>query len=212
MAKHSPSNSGGTSKFRMVVIDAELQDGEIGQLAQAIQGAFGGARTTTVRLNGPMSKSLLSPASGELPAEVDSAEVAEDVGTVEMEPAPPKPKVQKKIRTPNLDGNLHPGEPPSFKEYADARNVVASSPVLTKFLTVAAWLHEERTGTKVTADRAYTCFRFIEWPYNIDFDQPLRDLRSKNKFVELKPEDKGKGEFSVTHLGLAKADKMKTVK
>ena len=31
MAKHSIPKSGGTSKFRMVVIDAELQEGEIGQ-------------------------------------------------------------------------------------------------------------------------------------------------------------------------------------
>ena len=42
MAKPSTPKSGSTSKFRMVVIDAELQEGEISQLAQAIQGAFGG--------------------------------------------------------------------------------------------------------------------------------------------------------------------------
>src|SRR6266478_9866684 len=53
MAKHPMPKSGGTSKFRMVVIDAELQEGEIGQLAQAIQGAFGGQRVAAIRLNGP---------------------------------------------------------------------------------------------------------------------------------------------------------------
>lgn len=78
-----------------------------------------------------------------------------------------------------------------------------------KFLVVASWLDEERSGMPITADRAYTCFRFIGWPYSIDFDQPLRDLKAKNKFLEQKPEHKGKGEFSVTHLGLDRATKMR---
>jgi hypothetical protein len=172
----------------MVVIDAELQEGEISQLAQAIQGAFGGQRPTPLRFNGPGVRSLPGPDSDDIPAELDGAEVLED-GPVVTAPAPTKPKAQKKIRAPNLDTDLHPGGDPSFKAYAEARNVTSTSPVLTKFLIVASWLHDQRSGMKITAARAYTCFRFIEWPYNIDFDQPLRDLRAKNKFLELKPED-----------------------
>jgi hypothetical protein len=114
-------------------------------------------------------------------------------------------KVQKKFRTPNLDADLHPEADPSFKAYAEARNVTGTTKVLKKFLIVASWLDEERSGMPITADRAYTCFRFIGWPYNIDFDQPLRDLKAKNKFLEQRPEHKGTGEFSVTHLGLDRA-------
>ena len=209
MAKHSIPKSGGTSKFRMVVIDAELQEGEIGQLAQAIQGAFGGQRATSVRLNGLVARSLPSPASAEIPAELDSTEAVEDGGVEVTVPAPARQKAQKKIRTPKLDADLHPGVDPSLQAYAEARHVTAATSVLKKFLIVASWLHEDRSGMKVTADRAYTCFRFIGWPFNIDFDQPLRDLRAKNKFLELKQEDKGKGEFSITHLGLDKATKMR---
>jgi hypothetical protein len=209
MAKHSIPKSGGTSKFRMVVIDAELQEGEISQLAQAIQGAFGGQRATAVRLSESVARALPSPDSAEIPAELDGAEIVEDSGVAVTAPAPARPKAQKKIRTPNLDADLHPEVDPSFKAYAEARNVTAATAVLTKFLIVAAWLHEERSGMKITADRAYTCFRFIGWPFSIDFDQPLRDLRAKKKFLELKPEDKGKGEFSITHLGLDKATKMR---
>jgi hypothetical protein len=209
MARHSIPKSGGTSKFRIVVIDAEVQEGEIGQLAQAIQGAFGGQRATAVRFNGSAARSLPSPDSGEIPAELDGSEVAEDAGVAVTAPAPVRPKVQKKIRTPNLAADLHPGEDPSFKAYAEARNVTGATSVLKKFLIAASWLHEERSGMKITADRAYTCFRFIGWPFNIDFDQPLRDLRTKNKFLELKPEDKGRGEFSITHLGLDQATKMR---
>jgi hypothetical protein len=211
MAKHSVPKGSGTSKFRMVVIDAELQEGEIGQLVQAIQGAFSGQRAAPVRPNGPAVGSLPSPEILEIPAELDGAEVAEDAGVAATSPAPARPKSQKKLRTPNLDPNLHPGADPSLKAYAEARNVTATTSVLTKFLTVASWLHEERDGMKMTADRAYTCFRFISWPFNIDFYQPLRDLRAKNyRFLEMKPEDKGKGEFSMTHLGLDKATKMKS--
>jgi hypothetical protein len=125
-------------------------------------------------------------------------------------PTPTRPKVPKKLRTPNLDNDLHPGEDPSLKAYADARNIAAASPVSRKFLVVAAWLHEQRSGMKITADRAFTCFRFVDWPFNIDFDQPLRDLsRSNSQCLELKSEDKGKGEFTITHLGLDKVNKMR---
>src|SRR6266568_3300270 len=107
------------------------------------------------------------------PTELDGADVIEDAGAAATTPAPARPRTQKRIRTPDLDADLHPAETPSFKAYAEARNVTVMSPVLRKFLIVAAWLHEERSGMKITADRAYTCFRFIEWPFNIDFDQPL---------------------------------------
>jgi hypothetical protein len=60
-----------------------------------------------------------------------------------------------------------------------------------------------------TADRAFTCFRFVGWPVNTDFYQPLQDMARKSKFLELKPENRGKGEYSLTHLGLDKATKMK---
>jgi hypothetical protein len=194
----------------MVVIDAELQEGEISQLAQAIQGAFGGQRANVGRLNGSVARSLPSPDSTEIPAELDGAEVVEHAGATETEPTPARPKTQRKIRTPNLDNDLHPGEEPSFKAYADARNVTGASPVLRKFLVVAAWLHEQRSGMKIAADRAFTCFRFVGWRSNIDFDQPLRDLsRSNSQCLELKPEDRGKGEFTITHLGLDKANKLR---
>ena len=212
MAWHSVPKNGSASKFRMVVIDAELQEGGIGQLAQAIQGAFGGQRVTAVRLKGPATKSLLNPDSVEPSAELDGADVVEDVGVVDAEPPLPKPKAQrapKKIRTPSLDTDLNPGADPSFKACADASNVTSATSVLTKFLIVAAWLHEERGRMNITADRAYTCFRFAKWPFNVDFEQPLGDLKSKSNYLELKPESKGKGEFSITHLGLDKATKMK---
>jgi hypothetical protein len=196
----------------MVVIDAELQEGEISQLAQAIQGAFGGQpRATAVSLNGSAARSLLSPETGVAPAvELDGGEIIEDGGASMTAPTPTRPKVPKKLRTPNLDNDLHPGEDLSLKAYADARNIAPASPVLRKFLVVAAWLHEQRSGMKITADRAFTCFRFVGWSSNIDFDQPLRDLsRSNSQCLELKPEDKGKGEFTITHFGLDKVNKMR---
>jgi hypothetical protein len=211
MAKHTSAKSGSTSKFRMVVIDAELQEGEISQLAQAIQGAFSAQpRITPVTVNGSAARSLPSPDAGVIPAELVDGEIVEDAGETVSAPAPARPKTPRKLRTPNLDNDLHPGEEPSLKAYADARNVTGASPVLRKFLVVAAWLHEHRSGMKITTDRAFTCFRFVGWPSNIDFDQPLRDLsRSNSQCLELKPEDKGKGEFTITHLGLDKVNKMR---
>jgi hypothetical protein len=161
-----------------------------------------------VRLNGSAARSLPSPGSEETPAELDGDEFVEDAEEAVTTPAPSRPKAQKKIRTPSLDNDLHPGTDSSFQAYAEARNVTSATAVLMKFLIVASWLHEERSETYITADRAFTCFRFVKWPFNIDFDQPLRDLKRKN-FIEQKPDHKGKGEFTVTHLGLDRATKMK---
>ena len=116
---------------------------------------------------------------------------------------PQRPKSPKKMRTPELVNDLHPGTNPPFKTYADARGVSAGTSVISKFLVVASWLFEERSETPVTADRVFTCFRFVRWPFNIDFDQPLRDLKRKN-FLE----QKGKATFSITHLGLDQTTKM----
>lgn len=182
MARYSTPKSAGISKFRMVVIDAELQEGEISQLAQAIQGAFGVQRAALPRLSGPAVNPLSNPDPVELAEQLDTADAVNDAGVAAV-PMPSKPKSPRKIRTPNLDGDLHPEVDPSFKAYAEARNVTGGRAVLTKFLIVASWLHEERSGMAITADRAYTCFRFIGWPFNIGFDQPLRDLKRKNKFL-----------------------------
>src|SRR5271170_7506792 len=101
MAKHSISKSGGTSRFRMVVINAELQEGEISQLAQVIQGAFGGGqRVTMLRHNGSAVKSLSSPDPDEVPAELDGAEVLEEDRAAMTASAPTKPRAQRKMRTP----------------------------------------------------------------------------------------------------------------
>jgi hypothetical protein len=193
----------------MVVIDAELQDGELSQLAQAIQGAFGTQRVTAMRLTGPISKSLPNSDSTEDVEDGVGADVIQDTEATAPTLSTQRARSPKKIRTPNLDSELHPGAEPSLKAYADARSVTNTTSALTKFLVVAAWLSEERSGLKISADRAYTCFRFMGWPFNIDFEQPLRDLKAKSRYLELKPEDKGKGEFSITHLGLDKATKMK---
>src|SRR5271168_4668679 len=111
MAKHSISKSGGTSRFRMVVIDAELQEGEISQLAQAIQGAFGAQRVTSVRVNGSATRSLPSSDLGEISGSLDAAEdelVVDDAGTEVVALTPAKPRAQKKLRTPNLDNEVNP--------------------------------------------------------------------------------------------------------
>src|SRR5262249_765285 len=144
MARHSIPRTGGTSKFRMVVIDAELQEGEISQLAQAIQGAFSGLpRGSAVRPNGSAARSLPSPDSSEISAELDGGEIVEDVGVTITATVPPsvpaRSKAHKKLRTPNLDGDLHPEADPSFKSYAEARSVTGATKVLTKFLIVGSW-------------------------------------------------------------------------
>ncbi|MFZ2005678.1 MAG: hypothetical protein WAV02_11365, partial [Stellaceae bacterium] len=185
------------------------QEGEIGQLAHAIQGAFGDHRNSA-RTNGAAVRSLSAPQLAELPAEENDGEVVDHVEPEVATPASPRTRAPRKMRSPKLDLELHPEVEPSLKAYAEARNVTASASVLMKFLAIAAWLHEERAEMKINANRAFTCFRFMEWPFDINFYQPLADLRSKRDFLDLKSEDRANGDYTITHLGLARAAKMKT--
>jgi hypothetical protein len=205
MAK-GPVPRGGTSKVKLFYMEADLQEGEITQIAQMIQNTLGG-RATVQRLNGPSARSLPSPVNGEAHELDGSAEIIEDAEVEEAAPTPAKARAERSIRTPNLDSAVKPDDDPSFADYIRGMDVKSYA---KKILAAAAWLQEQRNGMAITGDRAFTCFRFVEWPTkDVDFDQPLRNYKSM-KLFEQGGDQKGTGEYSINDLGLKKAAKMRT--
>ena len=204
MAKTSGTKGGGgSSRVRFIMLDAELSDGDLTQITQAIQNALRlhpNSHAAQQRLIAQAPARPPAPngnaAEGE-PAETnDEVAEGEETGTAAATPAPRGPR---KLRTPKvLDLDLT-GDP-SFASFVEARKIPSDQ---MKFLTVAAWLKEARGIDEITADHVYTCYRAVKWSSGIDFDQPLRNLKHRQYL-----DSKQRGHFSINHLGLAEVEKL----
>lgn len=188
MAKQAQKT--GTSRIRFVMFDAEIADGEIGPITQAIQNALKGpAQPQVVRLPAHKPAEL----SGEA-QEVESLE-PEDAVEEAAEARPARPAAPRKpAPTPNVV-ELDMDSPMSLTDFAQGKDAKSNH---KRFLIAAAWLKEHRNVDAVTADHIYTCYRKMGWPTNIaDFAQPLRELKTRKFFTT--PE---RGMYAINHIGL----------
>jgi hypothetical protein len=191
------------SRIRFVMLEAELPDGDLGQITQAIQNAI---RVSSPNNGLPRAVTSLSTrptaATTDTDAETqpESGSVENAEGVEESVVASARARGPRKLRTPKvLDLDLT--TEPSFESFAGNKK---PSSDLKRFLVVAAWFKLHRQTDTITADHVYTCYRKIKWPSAIDdFGQPLRDLK-RVQFVEMK----NKGLYAINHLGLAEVDKL----
>ena len=195
MAK-AAAKAGGTSRIRFVMFDAEVADGAIGQITQAIQNALGGpVQVTTRRLPPPVA--LKAPeANGHAEEAEAEFEQEGDVVDGEITPATPaRPRIPRKAAPkPSVIGIDIKSGPP-LTSLADPKSNHK------RYLKIAAWLHDHRSIEAVSADHIYTCYRHLGWPTDIlDFAQPLRELKHKQYFTS--PE---RGKYAINQLGLQKA-------
>lgn len=194
MAK-AATKAGGTSRVRFVMFDAEVAEGEISQITQAIQNALRGpVQVTARRLPSPVV--LKAPeANGHAEEAEPEFEQEDDVVDAEAPATPARPRAPRK-----------PAPKPSVIQF----DITSDPPLLSltdpksnhkRYLKLAAWLHDHRSIEAVTADHIYTCYRHLGWPTDIlDFAQPLRELKHKQYFTT--PE---RGKYAINQLGLAKA-------
>jgi hypothetical protein len=208
VAKGNGKNGGGSSgsRIRFIMLDAELGDGDIGQITQAIQNALRPPVLAQPRaLQSASAQKLVNPFAAEDPAavvddETDLIEPEANEAATTATQANARNKARKN-RTPKvLDLDLTTA--PSFSEFAATHNPPSDQ---MKYLTVAAWFKEHRGIEVVTADHVYTCFRVAKWDTAIDdFAAPLRALKHRQLVTQ-----RGKGEFAINHLGLADVEKLR---
>ncbi|PZV36889.1 hypothetical protein [Mesorhizobium kowhaii] len=194
MAKNSSGKVSGTSRIRFVMVEAEIADGDIGQITQAIQNALRGPAS-------PVMKRLAATpppqeAEVEIEPEIDDVEESE---IIDVRPA--KPRTTRKVpKTPDvvdIDMNRHM----SLASFAQGKDAKSQH---KKYLIAAAWLKEHRGIDGVAAGHIYTCFRSMAWPINIpDFWQPLRELKSRKYFSRNES-----SEYEINHLGLDYVNKL----
>jgi hypothetical protein len=196
MAKSS-GKTGGTSRIRFIMVDAEIADGDIHSVTQAITNALKGP-------DRPAAMKRLSsvPATNGAAEPVDVDGEFEDVDDepVDVTPvfrSPAKKRVGPKPTAIELDVDSDV----SLASYAAKYNPGSNH---KRYLVIAAWLHNCRQIDTITADHIYTCYRHLQWPLGIsDFAQPLRELKHKQFFTS--PE---RGKYSIHQLGLAEVAKL----
>jgi hypothetical protein len=195
MAKTSAGKFGGTSRVRLVVMEAEIADGgDLTQFTQAMQSALRGPAPLAVKRIAVQA----SPANGGVDvAEPEAVEEAalEDVDAVDVTPAVSRAKSPRKAAPKPSVIDLDITTDPPLSSLVDPKSNHR------RFLAIATWLHDHRDIEAVTADHIYTCYRHLGWPTDIlDFAQPLRELKHKQFFTT--PE---RGKYAINQLGLAKA-------
>lgn len=201
MAKGTTSKSTGTSKIRFIMVEAEIADGDIGQITQAIQNALRTSTPATApqRLSGPGLKAVARDSETEDEDEFEEADVVEVDVT-------PKPQRQRATRTAKpapdvLELDMTSGT--SLATFVEGTNPKSHA---KRFLMIAAWFKEHRETPTITAAHVYTGYRTLKWPVGIpDFSQPLRDLKGDQYMTT--PE---KGHYAINHLGIAEVDKLRS--
>ena len=199
MAKISPKT--GSSHIRFIMLEADIPEGDLSQITQAIQNALKPASP-------PVSRILLqSPkeagnarnydAESELIQDLEPA-VEDELQTESRVSARPAQRTRS-YRSPQIV-EVDLDTEPSFVAFATAKSPTTT---LDKYLTIATWFKEARNTPSVTADDIYTCFRKMGWSTAIDdFSQPLRKLKSQ----KLMGGDASG--FVINHIGLDKVRKL----
>ena len=197
MAKQSAGTKN-PSRIRFVMVEAELGDGDIGQITQAITNALRGPAPTVIKRIAAPVPAMNGGAEHAEPETLE--EVAEEVEAEAVAPAAPKAKSPRKAAPKPSVIDLDITTEPPLSSLADPGSNHG------RYLVIAEWLHDHRQIEKVTADHIYTCFRHLGWPIDIlDFAQPLRELKFKQYFTT--PE---RGNYAINQLGLAKAKEART--
>jgi len=207
MAKATGNRTAGAnSRIRFIMLEADLNDGDLNQITQAITSALRPA--SGQRALPALQRSL--PANGDVSAapsgEVENAiEETEEVGLADSPPIKSTSNGSTKVRTfrePKLiDVDLTVGDVP-FPTYAKAKN--PPDEATKKFLVVAGWFKEFGGVPGVTIDHVFSAFRLVKWSVNIpDFDLPFRQL-VKRSWVKRN----STGVYEITHIGISELQNM----
>jgi hypothetical protein len=200
MAKGPAGKSGGMARIRFVMVDAEIPDGQMGSVTQAIQNALRGPSPVAVqRLSGSASNGTAHDANGADTVEVEQDfEEQEVVANAGAEPARQRaPRTPAK--TPDILTDVDLTSDMSLVGFA-AQHPAESH--RQRYLVIAAWFNKYRETKVITAAHIYTGYRHLKWPTNIpDFAQPLRDLKFRKLFGQ-----PVKGSYEINHIGLQEVD------
>lgn len=180
-----------------MMLDAELPDGDISQITEAIQNALR-PRSGDVRL-------IQLPTEQTTGTLLEDALAVSDNGIEDIEIAKPKepkrqPSAKRAIKNLNVV-ELDTTTSPSLEDYMSTRS---PTNIKTKHLCVLGWFKEARGIDQVSVEQVYTCFKKLRWSTAAkDFSQPLRDLKGDDLVS-----GNSKDGFTINHIGLDRVAKL----
>jgi hypothetical protein len=199
MAKTQNRGTTGNSKIRFIMLEADLNDGNLTQITQAISSALSRTNTPHRLIAAPVNSAPALASVQEAEDQVADETGTSDATNQEEEMRLERPRKARKFPVPKvLNVDLNSGPLP-FATFAEK----APDSDLGRFLVVAHWFKAQRNVGQVTADHAFTCYKKMGWGTDIkDFAQPFRDLARKGK-GEVKD-----GKFTINHIGEDSVEKM----
>jgi len=201
MVKTQKGGSAGSSKIRFVMLEADLRDGDLTEITQAISSALRQSPSPQRLISAPTRTQSEAGGNG---ASVDEPPLETDVEDVEEVDTSRTGKARPKFSNPKVlpEVDLNSGEMP-FETFATQKGPPKKE--LQRYLIVAYWFKKYRNLDSITQDHVYTCYKKMGWGTPTkDFIQPLRDLASKNGRGEFKSPN-----FTINHIGEDAVEKMK---
>ena len=205
MAKTTPKN-GGNSKIRFIMLEADLADGDLTQITQAITQAVRQGQPVVRQPVAITARSTAAPAAaqnGDVDDETADQTAKDEPEEQEEATAASRPRASRKFPAPKViaDLDLNAGAV-SFEKFAMAKG--NPSKHLKRYLLSAYWLKENLRIESVNMNHIFTCYKKMGWNTNIrDFSQPLRDLARNNTNGEVKD-----GSFTINLIGGGVVEKM----
>lgn len=191
----SNSKTGGKSKIRFIMLEAELSEGDLSEVTAAIQNALKPKQPQYVVQQIHADSALeQDPSLGELEELVDDLD---DDGEAK---AKTTSKRKTTYRTPQVV-EITLDTTPSLKEFA-ADHPPGS--LTDKHLVILGWADECSELDALDVDQVYTAFRHLGWPsHQKDFSQPLRDLK-KRQLIS----GSAKDGYKINHIGRGRVEEM----
>ena len=195
MVKQGSGKGGnGNAHFRLVILEADVPGGEIGQIAQAVQNALRPSTPPVQRvINATPQLGSSAAAQGDLfdQADVSGTEDAE-ADSPALTPKAPREAKPRRLPTPKLL-ELSEQQVASWTEYAGAKHPKAD---VDRYRLAVAWFQDHGAEDGVTADHVFTCFKQMNWSTAIDdFGSPLRSLKASHHLKST-----GRGIFTITQV------------
>ncbi|MGQ2958444.1 hypothetical protein [Sphingopyxis sp.] len=199
MAKGSTSKPG-NSKIRFIMIEADLSEGDLSQVTQAIQNALRPAQQPVRMLQAPLDR---TPRAQDL--DFEEVDLNEDLEEESIDTAKPKPQRNSKpkvAKTPEVLDDIDVNAEPSLKDFVGRFDLKSN---FDKYLVIALWFRDARGVNAITVDHVYTCFRILGWSTaSTDFSKPLQNLKGEQS---LRGNAKDGYSLSLTGAGKIEAKK-----
>lgn len=207
MAPKKPSESAPRSnKIRFVLVEADISDGNLSELTQAITTAL---KPSVSRALPPKFIPAQLPANGndiasetaELDPVVEDTAEQEDAGDSADASAEKPARARAKLPLPKYLADLDlTGNGTSFKQFAEEKGPKSQ---MKRYLLCALWLRDHGNSPTINTDKVYTLFKTAGWPVGIkDWDANFRGAVKRDLMQR-----KSAGEYTITPLGEDSLDK-----